>query len=226
MPMKQGGEARDARRVVGFDGGFSWIAYPEEDMKRASHALVSDGEVWLVDPVDTPELDDWIAEAGELAGVVVLLDRHTRDAAEVANRHGVSVYLPEAFADVRRKVDAPVETFDEGLPGTGYRSFTVLDTPVWTEVGLYDDGNDILVVAESVGTADFFRAPGERLGVHPARRLFPPTALRGFLPDRILVGHGEGITEDASGALREALAGSRRNALRVYKKGLKTFLPL
>ncbi|WP_122091036.1 hypothetical protein [Halalkalicoccus subterraneus] len=226
MPMKQGGEARDARRVAEFDGGFSWIAFPEENMRRTSHALVSDEEVWLVDPVDTPELDDWIAEAGELAGVVVLLDRHTRDAAPIANRHGSSVYLPEAFATVRRKVDAPVETFDGTLADSGYRSFTVLDSPIWTEVGLYNDENGTLVVPESVGTADYFRAPGERLGVHPARRLFPPTPLRGFLPERILVGHGEPLVEDAPAALREALSGSRKNSPRLYAKSLRMFLPL
>lgn len=226
MPMKQGGEARDADKVLEFDGGFSWIAYPEEEMQRASHALVSDGEVWLVDPVDTPDLDGWIDEAGEPAGVVVLLDRHTRDADEVANRHGVPVYLPETLADARREVDAPVETFSKTLPGTDYRVFSVLDTPVWTEAGLYNDESGTLVVAESVGTAEFFRAPGERLGVHPARRLFPPTALRGFVPERILVGHGEPITDEAPTALREALAGSRRNSPRLYAKSLKTFLPL
>jgi hypothetical protein len=226
MPMKQGGEARDAHKVLEFDGGFGWIAYPDEEMQRASHALVSDGDVWMVDPVDAPDLDDWIAEAGDLAGVVLLLDRHTRDAAEVANRHGVSVYLPEALADARRKIDAPVETFSKTLPGTDYRVFTVLDTPVWTEAGLYNDETGTLVVVESVGTAEFFRAPGERLGVHPARRLFPPTALRGFVPERILVGHGEPITDEAPAALREALAGSRRNSPRLYAKSLKTFLPL
>ncbi len=224
--MKQGGEARDARRVEEFDGGFSWIAFPEEEMRRASHALVEDGDVWLIDPVDTPELDGWVEEVGEVRGVVVLLDRHTRDAAEVANRHVVPVYLPEEFAEAREEIDAPVETFADGLPDTGYRSFAVLDTPVWTEVGLYNDESGTLVVAESVGTAEFFRAPGERLGVHPARRLFPPTALRGFLPERVLVGHGEPVTDDAPEALREALAGSRKNSPRLYAKSIRTFLPL
>lgn len=226
MPMKRGDEARDARRIDRFEGGFGWIAFPDEEMRRASHALVSDGEVWLIDPVDTPDIDGWIAEEGDLTGVVVLLDRHTRDAAAIATRHGASVHLPEALADVRREIDAPVETFSGTLPGTDYRSFTVLDTPVWTEVGLYNDEDGTLVVAESVGTAEFFRAPGERLGVHPARRLFPPTALRGFVPERILVGHGEGITEDAPGVLREALSKSRRNTPRLYAKSLRTFLPL
>jgi hypothetical protein len=226
MPMKQGGEARDARRTLEFDGGFSWIAFPEEEMQRASHALVSGDGVWLIDPVDAPDLDEWISELGEVAGVVVLLDRHPRDAAAVANRHEVSVYLPETLASARQKIDAPTETFSETLADTGYRTFPVLDTPVWKEAGLYNDENGTLIVAESVGTAQFFRAPGERLGVHPARRLFPPTALRGFLPDRILVGHGEPVTDDAPRVLKEALSGSRRNTPQLYAKSLRMFLPL
>ena len=226
MPMKQGGEARDARRVLEFDGGFSWIAFPEEEMQRASHALVEGDSVWLIDPVDAPELDEWIDDAGEVRGVVVLLDRHTRDAAAIANRHDVSVYLPETLASARQKIDAPVETFSGTLADTGYRTFPVLDTPVWAENGLYNDESGTLAVAESVGTARFFRAPGESLGVHPARRLFPPTALKGFLPDRILVGHGEPITEDAPHALGEAVSGSRRKTPQLYAKSLRMFLPL
>lgn len=226
MTMKADGPATNARRIDEWDGGFGWIAYPEEEMQRASHALATDEGVWLIDPVDTPDLDDWLAEFGEVAGVVALLERHTRDAAEVANRYDVPVYLPESLSSARQELDAPVELFDEALPGTGYRTITLLDTPVWTEVALYDDESATLLVPESVGTAEFFRASGERLGVHPARRLVPPTPLRGFVPDRILVGHGEGITEDASGALRTALSGSRRNAAKLYTNTLKNYLPL
>jgi hypothetical protein len=226
MTMKADGPATDARRIDRWDGGFGWIAHAEEEMQRASHALATDEGVWLIDPVDTPDLDDWLAEFGEVAGVVCLLERHTRDAAEVASRYDVPVYLPEPLSSARREIDAPVELFDEALPGTGYRTITLLDTPLWTEVALYDDGSATLVVPESLGTAPFFRAPGERLGVHPARRFVPPTPLRGFVPERVLVGHGEGITEDAPDALRTALSGSRRNAPKLYTTTLRNYLPL
>ena len=224
--MKADDPPTHARKIDEWNGGFGWIAHPEEEMLRASHALATDEGVWLIDPVDVPDLDDWLAEFGEVAGVVALVGRHTRDAAEVANRYDVPVYLPEPLSSARKELDARVELFDDELPGTGYRAITLLDTPVWTEVALYDDESATLLVPESVGTAEFFRAPGERLGVHPARRLVPPTPLRGFVPERILVGHGEGITEDASGALREALSGSRRNAAKLYTNTLRTYLPL
>lgn len=73
-----------------------------------------------------------------------------------------------------------------------------------------------LVCPEAVGTAPLFRVKGERLGVHPALRLFPPRRqLAGFEPEHLLVGHGEGIHGVvAAPALREALAGARRRAPR------------
>ena len=57
--------------------------------------------------------------------------------------------------------------------------------------------------ADALGTLSFFRAPGERLGMHPLIRPFPPRALRGVEPQRILVGHGEAVTEGAAEALRD-----------------------
>lgn len=226
MTMKASGPATDAREIDRWDGGFGWIAHPEEEMQRASHALATDAGVWLVDPLDTPDLDDQVAELGEVAGVTALLGRHTRDAATIANRHDVPVSLPQALSSARSDLDAPVELFEGTLPGTTYRTVPLLDTPLWTEVALYDDESATLLVPESVGTAAFYLAPGERLGVHPARRLVPPTPLRGFLPKRVLVGHGEGITEDAPAALRTALSSSRRNTPRLYASTLRNYLPL
>ena len=58
-------------------------------MQRASHALSHDGGVWLVDPVDGDGLEELLAPLGEVRGVLQLLDRHARDGAALARRHGV-----------------------------------------------------------------------------------------------------------------------------------------
>ena len=68
----------------------------------------------------------------------------------------------------------------------------------------------MLVCADALGTIPFFCAPGERLGVHPLLRLRPPRALRRVFPEHVLTGHGDGVHEDASAALHEALRTSRR----------------
>jgi hypothetical protein len=67
--------------------GFSWIV--EERMTRTSHALASDGRVWLVDPVGWAEAIERAVGLGEPAGVLQLLDRHNRDSAAIAKQLGV-----------------------------------------------------------------------------------------------------------------------------------------
>ena len=192
-----------------WDGGVGWLAHPDEALQRASHALAVDGEVWVVDPVDAPGIDDLFAEFGDVTGVVVLLDRHMRDAAEIASRHEVPVYLPTW---VRRTPDAgvAVRRFSDTLAGTGFRVLKLFDNPAWQEAALYDDSGRTLVVPESVGTASYFRTARERLGVHPMIRLLPPGELQGLTPERVLVGHGDPLLEDAGAALDHALANSLR----------------
>ncbi|WP_020222733.1 hypothetical protein [Halarchaeum acidiphilum] len=202
-----------------FEGGTTWLAHPDEAMQRASHVLDTDAGVFLVDPVDAPGIDDLAAALGDVAGVVVLIDRHERDAAAVARRHDVPVYLP---AHLTREVDAPTERFSGSLPGTEYGLLRTLDVPGWHEAALFD--GETLVVPEAVGTAPFFRGADERLGVHPMLRLTPPSALRGLRPERVLVGHGHGITEAAADSLRYALAHSRRKAPGVWVSGLLSVL--
>lgn len=209
-----------------FEGGVTWIADPDETMQRASHALVVDGEVWLVDPIDVAGLDEFIADRGTVAGVVVLLDRHKRDAAKIARRHDVSVHIPAFMADVEDDLDAPVTTFDRELGATGYTMHKLVDNFAWKEAALYNDETGVLVVPETVGTADYFLGRDERLGVHPMLRLLPSRKLMEFNPARILVGHGSGITEDATRALRDALAESRRKAPGLYARTLRSALPM
>ncbi len=226
MAMRIDERATAYREVDRFEGGVGWIAHPEETMLRASHALAIDGDVWVIDPVDADGLDDLFAEFGEVAGVVVTLDRHKRDAAAVATRHDVAVWIPDWFSGVAEKLDAPVERFGAELADTGIEAHPLKQGRFWQEVALYEPDSKTLVVPESVGTADYFRAGTERLGVHPMLRAVPPRAtLSSFEPDRILVGHGPGIMSDATAALDEALSSSRRRGLKLYAENARLLLP-
>lgn len=216
MPMKGSGTGELAV-VDRFDSGVGWIAYPEETMQRTAHAVESDGRLWILDPVDAAGLDELLESYADPAGVVVLLDRHKRDAAAVAERHEVPVSLPEPLSGVADDLDAETEVYSRTLPKTEFRTITVVDNRFWHEVALYDRDRGTLIVAEAVGTVEFFTTDVERLGVHPALRLFPPRKpLGGLSPDSVLVGHGPGVFDDAANALRVALARSRKSAPKYY----------
>ncbi|MFB6074020.1 MAG: hypothetical protein ABEJ89_03315 [Haloarculaceae archaeon] len=224
MPLKATGPATEPREIDRWEGGVGWIAHPEEDIQRASHALVVDGDVWVIDPVDTPDLDERLADLGDVAGVVVLCDRHVRDAPAIARRHGVAVHVPVWMRGVVDDLDVPVELIRRTLGGTGYELYRLFDNPLWREGALYDDDSGALVVPESVGTVPDFLVGSERLGVHPALRLTPPRTLRQFAPERVLVGHGAGVFEDATAALHDALDNARRRAPRFYAETVRRFL--
>ena len=228
--MKEVGEP-ELHEIDRFDRGVGWIAYPNEAMERASHAVAvpneeaDEDDVWVIDPVDAPGVDDLLAEFGSVAGVVVGLDRHKRDAETIATRHDVPVYVPEWMTGVADAMDATVRRFGRRLADTGFESIRIRDStvPPWQEVGLFD--GETLVVPESLGSASYFRGDRERLGVHPMLRFTPPrTALSGLDPDRVLVGHGVGALEDAGAAVEDALAESRRKAPGLYAKTLRSAL--
>lgn len=225
--MSLKGDVPDLRVIDEWDGGVGWLAYPDEQMQRASHALLAGDDVWVVDPVDAPGVDDLLEGLGEVRGVVVGLDRHKRDAAALARRHDVSVYIPAWMTGVANKVDAPVERFADHLADSGYSTIRLRDStlPPWQEVGLFDEETGTLVVPESVGTSEYYLARGERLGVHPMIRAVPPRRiLCDLFPERVLVGHGEGVFEKAADALEDALYGSRRRMPALYAKTARLFL--
>jgi hypothetical protein len=191
------------KSVDEWEGGFGWSQ--EEFMRRTSHALVARGRVWLTDPVDNPELEGRVRALGEPAGVLQLLDRHERGCAAWAQRLGVP-HL-RAWETVG---DAPFEA----LPVRSRRW--------WREVALWEPSARTLVCADALGTVAYFCAPGERIGVHPLVRPFPPRALARVAPERILCGHGAGVHDDTAAALQEALRTARRRlpavALRIVKR--------
>lgn len=217
MPFKETGTADDATVIDRWDHGVGWMAHPGETMRRASHALEVDGDVWVVDPVDVPDLDDVLDPMGEVVGVVCLLDRHQRDVDAVAQRYDVPVYLPRY---VDRAFEAPVEYLDDRLPGTDVRVIRSVRIPFWHEAALFD--GETLVVADALGTADYFVVDPEVVGVHPMLRPIPPTALGELSPSRILTGHGTGVFENATPALRDAIDHSRGRWPRAWWKAVRS----
>lgn len=222
------GDRSPARIIDRWRGGFGWIAHPDEAMQRASHALIVEDGVWVIDPVDYDGLDERLAAAGDgevaggvdVAGVCVLLDRHVRDAGAIARRHGVAVHAPAWMDGVGRSLDAPVEPL--GAAVGGYEVRKLIDNRLWQEAALYDGAT--LYVPETLGTAAFFLAPGDRVGVHPALRLFPPGGLADLDVERLLVGHGRGVFDDAGDAIADALGNARRRAPRVYANLIGDFI--
>ena len=174
-----------------FDGGFGWIA--DEFMARCSHVLVVAGRVWAIDPLLGDGVEDRIRAAGEPAGILQLLDRHNRDCAQLAKRLGVPHHV---------------------VPTAGVPPFELIPIRMrrrWKEVVLWWPERRVLVCGDALGTADYYLAGDERLGVHPLLRLRPPRKqLGGLEPSTILCGHGEGVFDNAAALLREALSTSRR----------------
>lgn len=189
-----------------WDGGVSWIAHPDEDAKRASHALETAGGVWVVDPVDADGLDELLADRGAVAGVVVVHDRHTRDAEAVAARHDVAVHVPAWMDLTREKLAVDPASVDPELPGTDVAVHRLIDTDEWEEALLVDESNGTMVAMEALGTLPSFRDDGDELGVHPALDA-APNGLADWRPERVLVGHGENVQGDATAALRAAIGG-------------------
>lgn len=222
MPMKGSGAA-ELSVVDRFDRGVGWIAYPGEAMQRASHIVESEGKLWVFDPVDAEGVDDLIAEFdADVGGVVVGLARHERDAEAVAARHDAPVYVPRWMNGVAEDAAVPVERFGDEL--AGFAVERLIDNPLWQEAVFFDGAT--LLVPEALGTVAYFRSASEQLGVHPMLRLLPPRSLRQYAPERLLVGHGQGVFEDPSRAIRTALDGSRKRAPSLYLRNLRSFLPL
>lgn len=176
-----------------------------EPMQRSSHALAHDGRVWLIDPVDDEEALAAAAELGEPAAVLQLLDRHPRDGERLATRLGVELLrLPDA------------------VPGAPFALHRTVWMPGWRELHLWWPGQDVLVVAEAVGTAPYFAA-GRRAGMHPFLRLLPPGRLRHHAPRHLLCGHGAPVHEDAEAALAEALDHSLTDLPRATLAAVRSF---
>jgi hypothetical protein len=196
-------------------GSFAWIAHPDERMQRASSAVVTSIGTLVIDPVDCGSLDDALSRLGPVAGVVQLLDRHNRDVAAVAARLSVPVLVPGALAGRGEPLAIP-----------GVQERVVLAMPGWKEAALWFPERGLLVCAEAIGTAPYYRARDtDVLGVHPFLRMRPPMgALSGVAPSVIVVGHGPPVVDDAASALVAALRQSRRDLPRAWLRGARLII--
>jgi hypothetical protein len=173
--------------------GFGWIR--DEFMERCSHALVGGGRVWLLDPLEGEGVEERVRGLGEPAGVIQLLDRHERDCAAFAERLGVPHHVVPRMP----------------VPGAPFEFRVVRDRRRWREVALWWPEAQVLACADALGTARYYRAGDERLAVHPLLRAVPPRdPYQGLALGHVLCGHGEGVHEDATAALEEALRTARR----------------
>jgi hypothetical protein len=178
--------------------GFGWIAPERPQLQLASHAFLAEGGAWVVDPIDGEGVEERIRALGEPAGVIQLLDRHTRDCATLARRLDVPHHVVP-FVDV-----GPFE------------AIPLVRRSQWQEAALWWPEGCVLVCADALGTVPhYFALGGEPLGVHPFLRLTPPRTLADFEPEHVLCGHGEGVHEHAAEAVRGALEHSRRRLPRL-----------
>ena len=184
----------------------SWTV--REPMRRSSHALAADGQVWLVDPVDCPEALAAAEKLGTVTGVVKLLDRHPRDCQTLAERYGAGLH------------ELPGQ-----LPGTPFECFSMVRAPGWKEMALWWPEHEALLVAESVGTGPYFAVAGRPAGIHPMLRVRPPGALRAHRPRHLLPGHGPPLHRGADVALADALSRSRRDLPRAMAAAVGAYLP-
>lgn len=160
-------------------------------MRRAAHALRSDGRVWLIDPFEDPVALSAATELGTPAGVIQLLDRHNRDCGSIAQR-----------------LEVPLLRLPGQVDDSPFTVIPVITRPWWREVALWWEAERALVIAEAVGTVPAFTL-GRRVGVHPMLRLRPPRGpLTAHSPERLLVGHGAAVQSDAAAAIDDALSGA------------------
>lgn len=190
-----------------FEHGFGWTPAEPELEERTSHAVRSGGKVWVTDALDGDGVEERIRALGEPAAVVQLLDRHKRDCAAVAERLGVPHHV----------------TPFEGVPVAPFEVITVVRRKRWQEIALLFTAERILVVADALGTADYYRAGDEPVAVHPLLRLKPPRhALSGPEPLHVLCGHGPSRHgEEVAAEVREALATARRRLPQAWLGGLR-----
>lgn len=213
MPMFARGEPEGFLVVDRWEHGVGWIVHPEETMRRNSHAAVDprSDDIWLFDPIYAPGVDDLILEqsVGQVEGVAVLSNAHVRDAAKFAEQYEVPVTVPEGLDRAAEAVDAPVERASDSVAGFELRQLSPLLGQ--RETIAYRPADRTLYVPDFLTTCKLCLVGDERLGMNTLSRLRPPR--KRFLdldPERVILGHGEGVFERAPQVLADALENARR----------------
>ena len=204
-----------------FAHGLSWAPAGPSILECRAHALVdADGHVWLVDPFDGPGLAAELDALGSVAGVIVLLDRHLRDASVLARRYDVPLLVPPG--ELRRGHPRPEGARTEVAHGAAC-PFQLL--PIvrrdgsWLEQVLWWPEERVLIVAEALGTAPAYLArPDAELGVHPLLRtggVPPRLAELDVEPDLLLLGHGEPLDHSVRSSMTTATEAARKDLPRL-----------
>jgi hypothetical protein len=120
------------------------------------------------------------------------------------------VYCPPWLSRAVSQLDASIEPETKTVGTSGLELRRCRPFPGWSEAVAYRRSDETLYVPDVLGTSPLFTVGEERLGMYLLCRFAPPRAVFEELsPQRILVGHGLGIFEDTSAALRTALDGAR-----------------
>lgn len=218
MPMYERSPSTGIEVIDKWDDGFGWLAHPDEDAQRASHAIRGDDGVWVFDPLDGPGVDERLADLGNVAGIAVQSNFHARDAGALAERHGVSVHVAGWMDRVADQIDAPTERYAAppgkwvDLAESGIEVRTVDPATAWKELIAFRPSDCTLRVPDMLSNASAIEVVDERLNPYLFHRLAPPREpFADVDPNRVLVGHGRGVAEDAADALESALENARRN---------------
>ncbi|MDQ8044316.1 MAG: hypothetical protein AAGC46_12720 [Solirubrobacteraceae bacterium] len=190
-----------------FEHGLTWVM--DEWMQRASHALLVDDKVWLIDPVDVPEAIEQATQLGEIAGVIQLLDRHPRACRSLAEHYGVQHHL-----------------LPDGLPGTPFQVLPAMKGRAWKERALWWPDTGTLVIAEQLGTNPYYALGSKSpVGVHPMLRGLVKKRVGDALPVKhLLVGHGAPIHDDNASTYIQTAYDRRLRDWPLLPKGLRAFV--
>lgn len=216
MSMYDRSASTEIEIIDRWENGFGWFAHPDEPGIRVSHAIHGEDGVWVFDPLEAPGVHARLDELGTVAGIVVQGKYHSRDAAAFSTRYDVPVHLPAWMDRVDERVEAQTERF-QAPPGewvelgaSGIKLRTIDPLTFWREAIVYQPADGTLRIADMVINGPT-PVGNERVSIHFAHRFAPPREPFADLePERLLFGHGEGVFDDAAGALEYTLENARR----------------